>query len=72
MGGLILLVIFRIQSGSKLVGLNLLFVTALLKLVQKNSTRLNETLVILIILDRSSMNIMYLETRVDRQDVLHL
>lgn len=72
MGGLILLVIFRIQNGSKLVGLNLLFVPAVLKLVQKNSTRLNETLIILIVLRRSSANITYLETRVDRQDVLHL
>lgn len=70
-GGLILL-IFRMQSGSKLVGLNLLFLPAVLKLVQKNSTQLNETLIILIVLDRSSVNITYLETRVDRQDVLHL
>lgn len=42
------------------ISLNLLFVPGVLKLVQKNSTRFSEMLIVLLILHRSNVNITYI------------
>lgn len=42
------------------ISLNLLFVPGVLKLVQKNSTRFSETLIVLLILHRTNVNITYI------------
>lgn len=42
------------------INVNLLFVPGVLKLVQKNSTQLSETLIVLLILHSSNVNITYI------------